>query len=376
MATARALVTGGAGFIGSHIVDGLLAADYEVVVYDALVPQVHGPDAGRPGYLDPDVELVVGDVRDREKLAPLLRSADVVLHEAAAVGVGQSMYDIVDYVEVNAVGTAVLCELLARDRGDVRKLLVASSMSNYGEGAYRCPEHGRLAPTPRPVSQLERREWELQCPTCSAELTAVPTDEAKPLRPTSVYATTKRDQEELVLNVGAAYDIPAVALRYFNVYGPRQSLSNPYTGVAAIFSSRLLNGEPPLIFEDGHQSRDFTHVSDIVRANLAALATDAADGEVVNVGTGRPTDMLQLVEMLATGLGCEGLEPQVLGQFREGDIRHCVADTTKLGTLLGLTDPVRLEDGMADLVSWARDERPEDRVSTALQELEAHRLVR
>ena len=375
-ASARALVTGGAGFIGSHLVDALLRDGYEVTVFDSLVPQVHGDGKDRPAYLAADAELVVGDVRDADALAEVVARADVVLHQAAAVGVGQSMYDIAEYVSVNAGGTATLCEVLARGGHDVRKVLVASSMSNYGEGRYECAAHGLRSPRPRPVAQLEQRRWELLCEDCGADLRPVPTDEDKPLRPTSVYATTKRDQEELVLNVCGAYDIPAVAFRYFNVYGPRQALSNPYTGVAAIFSSRILNGESPMIFEDGEQSRDFTHVSEIVQANLLALGTSAADGEVLNVGTGRATTMLQLVDLLREELGRPEVEAEIIARFREGDIRHCYADITRIRELLGFAPAVALEDGVADLAAWARDEEPTDLVTKALAELHDRRLVR
>lgn len=370
----RALVTGGAGFIGSHIVDRLLNAGYEVLVYDALVDQVHG-GTGRPDYLA-DVELVQADIRDRDALGAALQRADVVFHEAAAVGVGQSMYDIESYVSVNTLGTALLCELLARGRNQVRKVLVASSMSNYGEGAYVCPEHGRRSPRPRPLAQLEDRRWELVCDECGHRLEPVPTDEDKPLRPTSVYATTKRDQEELVLNVCGAYDIPAVALRYFNIYGPRQALSNPYTGVAAIFSSRILNGHPPLVFEDGLQSRDFTHVHDVADANLLALERNDADGQVVNIGTGTQTTMLELIGLLSEHLGRDDLGPEILGSFREGDIRHCYADISRASTLLGFTPTVTLADGVPDLVSWTDGQSATDRADQALAELQERGLVR
>lgn len=373
--TRKALVTGGAGFIGSHIVDRLLAEGYEVLVYDSLAPQVHGPGRARPSYLDPRAQLVVADIRERDKLSDALAWADVVLHEASAVGVGQSMYDIHAYVEVNSLGTALLCELLARGQHRVQKVLVASSMSNYGEGRYRCPVHGPVAPPLRTLAQLQRREWELFCPSCGAVLAASPTDEEKPLQPTSVYATTKRDQEELILNVCRAYGIPAVALRYFNIYGPRQALSNPYTGVAAIFSSRILNDQPPLIFEDGLQSRDFTHVSDVARANLLALSSSAADGQVLNVGTGQQTSLLALYDLLADHLGKTSLRPNLVQQFREGDIRHCYADISKIQTLLGFTPEMPLSRGVADLVSWARNERPADNAAQALAELHARKLV-
>jgi dTDP-L-rhamnose 4-epimerase len=369
-------VTGGAGFIGSHLVDALLADGYEVTVFDSLVPQVHGDTHAPPAHLDANAEFVVGDVRDFDALASVVRRADVILHQAAAVGPGQSMYDVGEFVSVNSGGTAALCEILAQGEHEVRKVLVASSMTIYGEGRYECPVDGPLSPRPRPEAQLEARRWEVVCAACDTELRPLLTDEDKPLRPTSVYATTKRDQEELVLNICGAYDIPAVALRYFSVYGPRQALSNPYTGVAAIFASRILNGEPPLIFEDGLQSRDFVHVSDVVRANLLALRSPAADGEVLNVGAGRSTTMVQLAELLGGHLGRPEVEPEIVGQFRQGDIRHCSADISRIRERLGYEPRVALEDGLADLAAWARDEEPTDLVAKAFAELRDRRLVR
>jgi dTDP-L-rhamnose 4-epimerase len=372
----KVLVTGGAGFIGSHLVDGLLEAGHEVRVLDALVPQVHGEGEARPDYLSGDAELIVGDVRDRGALGRALDGVEVVLHDAAAVGVGQSMYEIAAYIEANVVGTAILLEELIPIRDRIRKVVVASSMSNYGEGRYRTKGGELRAPAPRPVSQLEARQWEVLDPESGEALEAVPTDEAKPLHPTSVYATTKRDQEELVLNVCRAYGIPASALRYFNVYGSRQALSNPYTGVAAIFSARILNDQPPLIFEDGKQSRDFTHVSDIVQANLLMLERDEADGRVFNVGTGRPTNLIELSTLLLDHLGKGGkLEPEMVEQFREGDIRHCYADITALGEL-GYSPGVALQDGVEELVGWVSQQTSEDKVPGALAELEQRSLIR
>jgi dTDP-L-rhamnose 4-epimerase len=286
------------------------------------------------------------------------------------------MYDVSEFVSVNSGGTAALCEILAQGEHDVSKVLVASSMALYGEGRYACPVDGPLSPRPRPEAQLEARGWEVACAACDTELRPLPTDEDKPLRPTSVYATTKRDQEELVLNVCGAYGIPAVALRYFSVYGPRQALSNPYTGVAAIFASRILNGKPPLLFEDGRQSRDFVHVSDVVQANLLALRSSAADGDVLNVGTGRSTTMVQLVELLRGHLGRPEVEPEIVGRFRQGDVRHCSADISRIRERLGYEPMVALEDGVADLAAWARDEEPTDLVTKAFAELRDRRLVR
>jgi dTDP-L-rhamnose 4-epimerase len=372
----KALVTGGAGFIGSHLVDGLLAAGHEVRVLDGLVPQVHGDKPSRPEYLSADAELIVGTVGDRETTAKALEGIDSVFHNAAAVGVGQSMYEIAEYVGANVMGTAVLLEELIARRDRVRKVVLASSMSNYGEGRYRTSRGELRAPPPRPTSQLEARDWELRDPESGEALAAVPTDEEKPLHPTSVYATTKRDQEELVLNVCRAYGIPATALRYFNVYGSRQALSNPYTGVAAIFSGRILNGEPPLIFEDGKQSRDFTHVDDIVQANLLVLERAEADGRVLNVGTGQPTNLLELSSLLLSHLGKAGeLEPKLVGKFREGDIRHCYADITAIGEL-GFDPKISLADGVGALVDWVSKQSSVDRVPAALEELQERSLIR
>jgi len=261
----RILVTGGAGFIGSHLVDALVEKGHDVVIYDSLEPQVHQKNK-IPDYLNKRAEFVKSDVRDKNKLKEVVRNVDIVCHQAAMVGVGQSMYQIESYMDVNTLGTAKLLDILVNEEHSVKKLVVASSMSVYGEGKYTCEECGVGYPKLRPKEQLSAKEWEMKCPNCGKEVKAVPTDEDKPLHPTSIYAISKRDQEEMSLVTGRAYGIPTVALRYFNVYGPRQSLSNPYTGVCAIFSSRIKNNSDPIIFEDGWQSRDFTSVYDIVQA--------------------------------------------------------------------------------------------------------------
>jgi dTDP-L-rhamnose 4-epimerase len=366
------LVTGGAGFIGSHLVESLRDRGHRVRVLDALVEQVHGKAPRRPRG---DVEYIHGDVRDRATVDRALEGIDVVFHQAAEVGVGQSMYEIHRYVDGNTLGTSVLLEALAAVRSQIRKLVVASSMSIYGEGAYHCERCGPVAPGPRPLAQLERRAWEPVCAGCGTVLTPLPTSEAKPLDPSSVYAVTKQDQEQLCLIVGRAYGIPTVALRYFNVYGPGQALSNPYTGVIAIFSGRLLNKQPPVIFEDGRQSRDFTHVSDIVQANLLAMETDAADFKAVNVGTGVATSVGRVTEVLAAGLGVS-VAPTIVGRFREGDIRHCVADISRAESLLGYRPRVALEQGIPPLLDWVRGQQPVDRVDRATEELHSRGLVR
>jgi dTDP-L-rhamnose 4-epimerase len=368
----RTLVTGGAGFIGTHLVRALVARGDEVVVLDSLESQVHGDMAPD---LPAGVELIVGNVGDRELAMRALDGAERVVHLAAAVGVGQSMYEIARYTELNTMATARFLEYVVAQRPMPVRMVVASSMSIYGEGEYVCEEHGRVAPGPRPEEQLLARAWETACPTCGRDLRPVGTSEAKPLIPTSIYAINKRDHEEMCLVTGAAYGIPAVALRFFNVYGPGQALSNPYTGVAAIFASRLLNGRPPVIFEDGEQSRDFTHVSDIVQGILLALESEAAVGHAVNLGTGRPTTVAEVAQVISAGMGLD-IEPVLNEQYRAGDIRHCFADPTRARELLGFEAATTFEHGMGELVEWLQDQEAEDRVDDATKELAARGLTR
>jgi dTDP-L-rhamnose 4-epimerase len=299
---------------------------------------------------------------------------EVVFHQASAVGVGQSMYEIARYVEVNTQGTALLLDILANEGHNVRKLVVASSMSIYGEGACKCSACGPVYPKLRSVGQLRARDWEMRCPRCGRPVEPIATSENKPLYPTSIYAISKRDQEEMCLTVGRAYGIPTVALRYFNVYGPRQALSNPYTGVIAIFASRLLNNNPPLIFEDGLQSRDFIHVDDVVRANMLVAKCDEANYQVINIGTGQPTTVLEVAQALGEALGYEE-EPEIINQFREGDIRHCYADTTRAKTMLGFEAKIAFDDGIVGMVNWLREQEAVDRVNVARQELTERGLV-
>lgn len=383
MAQGKVLVTGGAGFIGSYIVDALLERGYAVRVFDNLWPQVHGERAGAPpDYLSKDAEFILGDVRDPEALDRALTGVDAVFHEAAAVGVAQSMYAICDYTSINTQGTANLLELVVnRHRDHIRKLIVASSMSIYGEGKYVDPQTGQPVPaTLRTSAQLERGQWEILVPGSDRAARPVPCDETKPLEPTSIYAINKRDQEEMVLAIGRAYGIPAVALRYYNVYGPRQALSNPYTGIAAIFSSCYLNNKGPVIFEDGLQSRDFTHVTDIARANVLALERSEADYEAINVGTGVPTTVLQVARMLLERMhpgraDDPALQPRIVGRFRAGDIRHCYGDISKARRLLGYEPQVAYADGLAGLIDWVSRQQAIDRTETALRELTERKLV-
>jgi dTDP-L-rhamnose 4-epimerase len=313
-------------------------------------------------------------MRDADAVRRSLEGVELVYHLAAAVGVGQSMYQIADYTAVNTLGTAHLLQALVDDRGSVERLVVASSMSIYGEGRYARPDGREPSVGVRGGERLRRHEWE-PVDVDGTPLAPVPTDEAKPLDPTSIYALTKADQEKMVLQVGAAYGIPSVALRFFNIYGPRQALSNPYTGVAAIFSSRLLNGEPPLIFEDGGQRRDFVSVHDIVQGLLLSAEEDAAVGKALNLGTGVGTSVREVAEILARVLGVE-VEPVVVGRYRVGDIRHCYADISLAREVLGYEPRYTFEEGMRELVAWLQEqERPEDRVEHHAAELAARGLT-
>jgi dTDP-L-rhamnose 4-epimerase len=367
------LVTGGAGFVGSHIVDHLVEEGYDVVVLDNLTEQVH---ADEPDYLNDDAEYVWGDIRDRELVADLLADADVLNHQASAVGVGQSMYEIEKYVDVNTLGTARILDVIVEEDVDLEKMVVASSMSIYGEGEYWCGDCGAARHPPlREDEQMARGQWEHVCPDCGTALDPVATPESKPRESTSIYAITKKDQEEMMLSIGRAYDIPTVALRYFNIYGSRQALDNPYTGVCAIFSSRIKNGNPPLVFEDGEQTRDFVHVHDVARANRLAVESDAAD-VAVNVGTGEPTTINDIAETLIDLYGrSDELTPEIANDFRQGDIRHCFADIDRARAELGFEPTVGFEDGMRELVEWGREQDAEDNFEQAHAELEEKGLV-
>jgi len=369
----RILVTGGAGFIGSHLVDALVRRGHQIRVLDALVPQVHGLNATWPTWVPAEVEKMRGDVTDPAVWSEALKEIEIVYHLAAEVGVGQSMYEITRYMNANTMGTAHLLQLLVRGDHSVRKLIVASSMSIYGEGAYRKNSGEKSYPQLRSPAQLAERKWELY--DSSEPLVPIPTAEDKPLYPTSIYAISKRDQEEMCLAIGRAYKIPTIALRFFNVYGPRQALSNPYTGVAAIFSGRLLNGKPPVIFEDGLQSRDFVHVQDIVQGLLLCMERDEANYEAINIGTGRQLTILDVANALIHELKVN-VKPQIVNQFREGDIRHCFADIRKAQRLLGYQPTVRFEQGISELVEWVRRQIAEDKVETAVAELSARGLTR
>ena len=344
-------------------------------VLDALVPQVHGHACGTLD-LHPAAEFFHGDVRDAGCVRKALSGVSAVFHLAAEVGVGQSMYEIPRFIGANALGTATLLQEISHCRDQVRKLVVASSMTLYGEGSGRCPEHGIVEPPQRSAAQLERREWDSRCPHCATALLPAPTPETKRLAPTSVYAISKRDQEELCLTVGREYGIPTIALRYFNIYGPGQALSNPYTGIVAIFCARLLRGEPVTLYEDGRQSRDFVHVRDIVQANLLALEAGGSSYEPINISSGELWPVYAIARMIQDALGIE-TRLNVTGQYRSGDIRHCHADVTRAKQVLGYRPQVTLQDALPEIVQWARDTIPATVAAPqAHRELELHGLVR
>src|SRR5436305_5285718 len=355
------LVTGGAGFVGSHLVDALVAAGHNVRVFDNLTPQVH-TNGGIPEYLSKEIELVIGDMRDERAVHLALEGMDVVFHFAAAVGVGQSMYEIAHYMGVNTQGTAVLLQQLLNRKNRVEKLIVASSMSIYGEGKYLCAHCGEVAPPLRSAEQLKARQWEVTCPVCGEALAPIATDESKLLQCPSIYALSKKDQEEMCLLYGRTYGLPVVALRYFNIYGARQALSNPYTGVAAIFASRLLNGNPPLIFEDGKQMRDFVSVQDVTQANLLAMARSEADGMALNISSGEPISISEVAAALCDALGIM-IPAQLTGRYRAGDVRHCFPDISLAKKFLGYKPGVRFADGMRNLAQWLRSQQPQDRIA-------------
>ncbi|KTD19058.1 NAD-dependent epimerase/dehydratase family protein [Legionella jordanis] len=365
------LITGGAGFIGSHLADELIAQGYKVRALDNLSEQVHGPNAKRPEYLHRDVELVVGDVRDKAAVKKALQDIDAVFHFAAMVGVGQSMYQIKNYTDVNNLGTAVLLEALIES--PVKKLVVASSMSIYGEGLYKTATGQCIEECERNLEDLKKQRWELYDGEKNPLMPIATPEHKKPCL-SSVYALSKYDQERLCLITGKAYNIPTTALRFFNVYGTRQALSNPYTGVLAIFASRLLNDNAPLIFEDGMQKRDFVHVKDVARACRFALEKQASSGEVINVGSGNQYSIYEIAENLARVMNKE-IKAQVTGKYRVGDIRHCFADLTKAKLLLEYEPCIKFDEGLAELSQWLKGQIAIDHVSKATSELASRGLT-
>lgn len=370
----KILVTGGAGFIGTHVSNFFAVGGYEVVVLDSLHPQIH-PSGAVSKDLSPKINFIKGDVTSRADWQRALEGIDGVIHFAAAVGVGQSMYQVERYVKDNSLGTAILLDILANEKHSVKKIIVASSMTTYGEGFYRCPTCSlEQQPSLRLAANMQKGIWEPLCKKCTTQLVAIATPETARQDTPSIYGITKKNQEELVLSIGRAYGIPAVSLRFFNAFGPGQSLSNPYCGVAAIFLSRVKNGQTPLITEDGKQTRDFIYISDIVNVVHEALTNDAANYEVFNVGSGIPTTVTKVAET-AIKLYSSNLTPQISGKFRTFDIRHCFADVTKLKTKLHWEPQVSFDAGMQKVFEWSKENESVDHVDEAFAQLSKRGLI-
>lgn len=377
MTTKHVLVTGGAGFIGSHLVDLLLERGFAVTVLDALLPQVHGDaemDAeGWPVYLNKQARRIKGNLLDDGVFRDALEGVTHLCHLAASVGVGQSMTNIIDYTRNNVMVAAIMLETLSSHPHTIERMAVASSMSIYGEGEYVDANGEKVAPDPRTREQLADKDWELDGD--AQKLTPIPTTERKLLQPASIYAVNKRDHEEMFLAVGRALDIPTVALRLFNAYGSRQALSNPYTGVAAIFISRLLNDQPPLVFEDGEQKRDFVHVRDVANAFATVLESDKRLWDIYNVGSGSPVTVNEIARVLARLLQ-KNIAPEILQQYRVGDIRHCFADISKLEAAFGVKPQHDFHTGMAELIEWVKvAKKPVDKSALSMAELARSKLV-
>jgi dTDP-L-rhamnose 4-epimerase len=372
----KVLVTGGAGFIGSHTVDLLIEKGYDVTILDNLEYQVH--EGKIPEYLNKEAIFIKGDLKDKELIKKIVKDTDAIIHLASAVGVGQSMYQIEKYINYNTYGTALLLDILINEKNNVKKIIVASSMSIYGEGKYYCEKcKENKYPEIRSIEQLEKKIWDPLCPKCKNPLKPLPTDEDKPLMPTSIYAMSKRHQEEMCLLIGKTYGLPVVALRYFNVYGSRQALSNPYTGVCAIFSSRILNNKPPYIFEDGEQKRDFIHVKDIAKANLLALEKNSANYSKINIGTGKPISIKELANLLIEIYGIN-IKPYISYRYRKGDIRHCFADISRAKNLLEFVPSISIKEGLIELTYWAKEHKwgAIDLFEKSLKELEEKKLAK
>ncbi len=368
----KILVTGGAGFIGSFLVDELIKSGYHVRILDNLEPQVH--HGKKPKYLNSKAEFIKGDVRNYDDLKEALRGIDAVFHLASAVGVGQSNYEIKKYVESNVLGTANLLDILVNKENQVKKLIAISSMTGYGEGNYICSNDGIVRPPLREEKQLQTGDWSLYCPKCGEKVNPVATDETALDFPNSIYGFSKKAQQDMALLIGKLYNIPTVVLRGFNVYGPRQSLSNPYTGVTAIFISRLKNNQEAVIFEDGLQTRDFVSVHDVARVFILALEKDEANYQMFNIGSGKGTTILEIGETLSKLLDKNDLI-RVNKEFRKNDIRHCFADITKAKKLLGWELKVSLEQGLKELIEWSEGEKAEDKFLEAQKELEKKGLA-
>lgn len=372
------LITGGLGFIGTNLALSLRReGKHAVRLFDNLSPQIHGviPVVGSAVLSDPGIEIIRGDVRDQDALAGALRNVDAIIHLAAETGTAQSMYQIAHYNAVNSQATAQMLDFLANNAHSVKKIVLATSRSIYGEGAYHCPVHGQVYPGARSALQLQESLWDPLCPVCEGKISAIPTPESARPSPASIYAATKYAQEDLIRIAGNSLGIGTAILRFQNVYGAGQSLNNPYTGILSIFSTRIRRSMPLPIFEDGAESRDFVHVNDVVQALMLALENDAANGRTFNVGVGEPTSVMQIANLLVDALG-GSVRPHVTGQYRLGDIRHCYADLTQIKTQLNFVPAMSLKQGIAEFASWVLSQPlPEDGLDKANDELKKRKMM-
>ncbi|NMC74629.1 MAG: NAD-dependent epimerase/dehydratase family protein [Geobacteraceae bacterium] len=370
---AHVLITGGAGFIGSHIADLLVDHGHCVRIIDLLDPQIHGNGKGFPRYSNPAVECMQGDVRNPADIRKALQGIDVVYHCASFTGVGQSMYQMRSYLDTNSTGTATLLEAIVTQSLPIKRFVLASSRAVYGEGTHHCLTHGILYPGMRNRCDMERGRFEVYCPSCGQALEALPTEEERPLTPFSLYGWTKKHQEDLCLYAADIFGLPVTILRFFNVYGSRQSLKNPYTGILSVFHSRISAGHPVSIYERGIPGRDFIHVSDVARANLLALEKNVAPGTCINIGTGKMVSVREIAVLLGERLGTS---PEIIDtdEFRVGDVCRCYADLARAKSLLGFHSHIDLEQGIDEFVGWALREETEDLYLKAVEELKSHGL--
>lgn len=370
----RILITGGAGFIGTHLCENLLKKNYDIIIYDNLSPQIHGENKEIPNWMKEKTTFIKADIRDRKSLKEAVLQADKIVHLVAETGVGQSMYEIQRYTDVTIQGTSVLWDILVNEKNHVKKVVLSSSRAVYGEGKYKCTKCGEIYPESRRIQDLKQERWGISCPKCGEKLELCATDEKSMLKTTSIYAICKKTQEEMCMTMGKAIDIPCSIVRYQNVYGPLQSLNNPYTGILSIFTSRLKNNKSIEVYEDGLESRDFVHVEDVVDGTILALENPKANYEVFNIGNGKSTTVLQIAEIL-TGYINPKLKPVVSGKYRVGDIRHCYADIKKAEEILGYKPKFDIETGIKDFLSWAQGEQAKDFSDSAENELKEKGLL-
>ncbi|MAG02053.1 nucleoside-diphosphate sugar epimerase [Candidatus Pacearchaeota archaeon] len=365
---AKILVTGGLGFIGSHLTDKLIERNNEVIILDNLSSTKEIPD-----YLNKKARLIKGDINNKELLDHLIKDIDFIFHKASSVGIAQSNYEVIDFVKNNSLGTSTLLQSII-DAKRKPKLILAASNTTYGEGLYSCSKHGSFHPQIRDEIDIFNHGLEIVCPNCQKPAIPVPTPESTELNSNSVYALTKKNQEELIMFLGRLYKFPIVILKYFNVFGPRQSLSNPYTGVAAIFTSRIKNNSPLIVYEDGNQTRDFIYIDDVINANLLAMDNPKANYKTFNVGSGKPIAIKHIAHEL---YGIFNKQPniQITENFRKGDIRHCIADNTKINELLGWEPTVSFEEGLKKTVEWSQEQEARDDFEKADRELKEKGLM-